>query len=137
MISLKEITHHNEHFTAISSNGSVSTLVLSAPKALFAGAIISVFPTSRGSVHPKFALHFPDLCFSISGGLKQLAILLSAAISLIYFAVILPTLLLRKTKTGTANKAFENPGGMILAGIGRRANSKKINFPEKKMHCYK
>ena len=74
MISLKEITHHNEHFTAISSNGSVSTLVLSAPKALFAGAIISVFPTSRSSVHPKFALHFPDLCFSISGGLKQLAI---------------------------------------------------------------
>ena len=55
---------------------------------------------------------------SVSGGFKQLAILASAAILLIYLAVILATLKLRMKKQDIGEKTFKAPGGLIIPLIG-------------------
>jgi L-asparagine transporter-like permease len=56
--------------------------------------------------------------FSISGGFKQLAILASAALLLVYLAVILATVKLRKQKQEGQAKTFRAPGGLIVPLIG-------------------
>jgi L-asparagine transporter-like permease len=48
----------------------------------------------------------------------QLAILASAAILIIYLAVILATIKLRKKKQDVAEKTFEMPGSLIIPIIG-------------------
>ncbi len=111
---------------AISCIGSVSADVMATPRSLFAGAIDGMFPKFLGRVHPKFAT--PHLAvitygalifiFSISGGFKQLAVLASAAILLIYLAVILATIKLRKQKQEPSEKTFRAPGGLIFPLIG-------------------
>ena len=111
---------------AISCFGSVSADVMATPRSLFAGAIDGMFPKFLGRVHPKFAT--PHLAvitygalifiFSISGGFKQLAVLASAAILLIYLAVILATIKLRKQKQDASEKTFRAPGGLIFPLIG-------------------
>jgi L-asparagine transporter-like permease len=55
--------------------------------------------------------------FSISGGFKQLAILSTAAILIIYLAVILATIKLRKKKPADAEKGFRMPGGLTIPFI--------------------
>lgn len=111
---------------AISCFGSIFSDVLATPRSLFAGANDGMFPKFLGRVHPKFAT--PHLAvitygslifiFSISGGFKQLAILASAAILLIYLAVILATIKLRKQKQEASEKTFRAPGGLIVPLIG-------------------
>ncbi len=107
-------------FTAVSGD------ILSAPRVLFAGANDGLFPKFLSKVHPKFAtpywaiISFASFIFilSISGGFKQLAILASAAILLIYLSVILATLKLRMKKQDAAEKTFKVPGGLIIPFIG-------------------
>ena len=111
---------------ALSCFGSVSADVMATPRSLFAGAIDGMFPKFLGRVHPTFATpHLAVitygaliLIFSISGGFKQLAILASAAILLIYLAVILATIKLRKQKQEPSEKTFRAPGGLIFPLIG-------------------
>lgn len=111
---------------AISCFGSVSSDVMATPRSLFAGANDGLFPKFLGKVHPKFATpHLSVITyasfifiFSISGGFEQLANLASAAILLVYLAVILSTLKLRKQKTGSPEKTFRAPGGLIIPIIG-------------------
>jgi amino acid transporter len=110
---------------AISCFGSVSADVMATPRSLFAGANDGLFPKFLGRVHPKFAT--PHLAvityaalifiFSISGGFKQLAVLASAAILLVYLAVIFSTLKLRKQKQNAAEKTFRAPGGLVTPVI--------------------
>lgn len=111
---------------AISCLGSVSADVLATPRSLFAAANDGMFLKFLGKVHPKFAT--PHLAvityaalifiFSVSGGFKQLAILASAAILLIYLAVILATIKLRMKKQDAAEKTFRVPGGLVIPFIG-------------------
>ena len=111
---------------AISCFGCVASDVLATPRSLFAGANDGMFPKFLGRVHPKFAT--PHLAvttygslifiFSISGGFKQLAILASAAILIVYLAVILSTIKLRMKKQDAAEKTFRAPGGLIVPLIG-------------------
>ncbi|MEO6405943.1 MAG: APC family permease, partial [Ferruginibacter sp.] len=111
---------------AISCFGAVSGDVLSTPRMLFAGANDGLFPKFLGKVHSKYAtpywaiIIFAGLIFilSISGGFKQLAVLASAAILLIYLAVILAMLKLRMIKQGTSEKTFRAPGGLVTPLIG-------------------
>lgn len=113
---------------AISCFGGVSADVMATPRSLFAGANNGLFPKFLGKVHPKFATPHVAVTiygslifiFSVSGGFKQLAILASAAILLVYLAVILATIKLRSKSTGTAEKTFKAPGGLItpLIGVG-------------------
>ncbi len=111
---------------AISCFGTVSADIMATPRSLFAGANDGLFPRFLGKVHPRFAT--PHLAvatygllifiFSVSGGFKQLAILASAAILLIYLAIILATIKLRSKKQNTAEKTFKAPGGLITPFIG-------------------
>ena len=111
---------------AISCFGSVCSDVLSTPRLLFAGANDGMFPKFLGKVHPRFATPYLAVTtyallifiFSISGGFKQLAILASAAILLVYLAVILSTIKLRMTKQDAAEKTFRVPGGLVIPFIG-------------------
>jgi APA family basic amino acid/polyamine antiporter len=111
---------------AISCVGSVSADVLTTPRLLFAAANDGSFPKFLSKVHHKYAT--PHLAivtyaslifiFSVSGGFKQLAVLASAAILLVYLAVILSTIKLRTKKQDTSEKTFRVPGGLIIPFIG-------------------
>ena len=111
---------------AISCLGSVSVDVMATPRSLFAGANDGMFPKFLGKVHSKFATPYLAVTtygtlifiFSISGGFKQLAILASAAILLVYLAVILATIKLRKKKQDASEKTFRTPGRLIFPFIG-------------------
>ncbi len=114
---------------AISCFGSVSADVMATPRSLFACANDGMFPKFLGRVHPKFST--PHLAiiiyasliflFAISGGFKQLAVLASAAILLIYLAVILATIKLRMKRQDASEKTFKVPGGLIIPCIGLAA----------------
>lgn len=111
---------------ALSCFGSVSSDILSTPRLLFAGARDGLFPKYLGRVHPKFSTPFmavityASLIFiiSISGGFTQLAILASAAILIVYMAVILSTIKLRRVEKVEEKRSFRMPGGLIVPFIG-------------------
>ena len=79
---------------------------------------ISTHTTSYGYLDCEIKLLTIIFIFSISGGFKQLAVLASAAILLIYLAVILATIKLRMKKQDTAEKTFRAPGGLVTPLIG-------------------
>jgi len=111
---------------AISCFGSVSGDVLATPRILFAGAKDGLFPKFLASVHAKYAtphlavISYASLIFilSVCGGFKQLAILASSAILLIYLAVIVSTMVLRSRKEEVTEKTFKMPGGWIIPMMG-------------------
>ncbi|MGN6533449.1 MAG: APC family permease [Ginsengibacter sp.] len=111
---------------AVSCFGNVSGDLLLTPRLLFAGAKDEIFPHFLGKVHPRFATPYWAVItygllifiFSISGGFKQLAILASAAILIIYLAVILAALKLRKKRANVDEKTFTVPGGFIIPFVG-------------------
>ncbi len=111
---------------AFSCFTSVSGDVLATPRLLFAGAKDGMFPKILGKVHPKFAspywaiIVYGSLIFilSVAGGFKQLAVLASAAILLIYLSVILATIKFRMKKKDNSEKTFRMPGGLIIPLIG-------------------
>ena len=73
-------------------------------------------------IHPKFATPFVaivayaslDLIVSIVGGFKQLAIISSAAILLIYLGVAISVIRFRQTKETMTTNAFRIPGGYAI-----------------------
>ncbi len=111
---------------AISCFGGVSADIMATPRVLFAGANDGLFPKFLGKVHPKFATPHVAVTiygllifiFSVSGGFKQLAILASAAILIVYLAVILATIKLRTKKQDIGEKTFKIPGGLAIPFIG-------------------
>lgn len=110
---------------SISGLGSVNGDVLASPRLLFAGAKDRLFPKFLGKIHPKFATPYLAVItyavlifiFSVSGGFKQLAILASGALLLIYFGVVLALIKLRMKKDAGAEKSFKVPGGLLIPGI--------------------
>ena len=112
---------------AFSCLGILGGDILATSRLLFAGANNGLFPISVGKVHPKFAtpylavITYASLIFilSISGGFKQLAVLASAAILLVYLGVIVAIIKLRMKKQDANERTFKVPGGLIipLAGI--------------------
>lgn len=111
---------------SISCFGNVGGDVMNTPRVIFAGANDGLFPKILGRVHPKFATPYFAIIiyaglifiFSVSGGFKQLAVLASASILLIYLAVILATIKLRKKKQDASEKTFRVPGGLVIPFIG-------------------
>lgn len=111
---------------AISCFGSVSADVMATPRSLFAASNNGLFPKFLGKVHSKYATPYLAVIlygtlifiFSVSGGFKQLAILASAAILLIYLAVILSVIRLRMKRPDTGEKSFKAPGGYAIPFIG-------------------
>jgi amino acid transporter len=116
---------------AISCFGNVTADILATPRCLFAGANNGLFPKFLGKVHPNFSTPYLAVItygllifiFSVAGGFKQLAVLASAAILLVYLAVILATIKLRTKNIEGNDKAFRAPGGLITPLIGIAAIS--------------
>lgn len=111
---------------ALSCFGNVTLDILCTPRSLFAGAHDGLFPKFLGKVHPRFATPYLAviiygsliLIFSIAGGFRQLAVMASAIILLVYLAVILATIKLRTKKIEGDEKKFRAPGGLITPLIG-------------------
>jgi amino acid transporter len=111
---------------AISCFGAVSADVLATPRVLFAVANDGMLPAFLGKVHKRFATPYPAIIcyggltflFAVSGGFKQLAVLASAAILLIYLAVILSAIKLRIKNRDTSAQTFRVPGGLIIPSLG-------------------
>lgn len=109
----------------ISIFGSISGGVLSYPRLLFAGARNGFLPSFLARVHPKFATPYPAIimyaslvvAFAISGGFRQLIIVSSASILLIYFAVVLSTIKLRLSRKTDKTGTFRLPGGITIPVI--------------------
>ncbi len=101
---------------ALSCFGNVTLDILCTPRSLFAGANDGLFPKFLGKVHPKFATPYLAVItygllifiFSIAGEFQQLAIMASAIILLVYLAVILATVKLRKKKREGDEKYFQS-----------------------------
>lgn len=108
--------------TAFSLFSLLSGDVLVSPRLLYAGAKSGLYPKFLSKVHPRFETPYWAVIvytlviflFSISGGFKQLAILSSGALLLIYLAVILSMIKLRMRRQGDDEKSFKVPGGIIV-----------------------
>lgn len=105
---------------AVSCFGNVTLDILCTPRSLFAGANDGMFPKFLSKVHPTFSTPYLAVItygtlifiFSILGGFKQLAIMASAIILVIYLAVALATIKMRSKKD--QEKTFKAPGGIII-----------------------
>jgi APA family basic amino acid/polyamine antiporter len=110
---------------SISCLGNTSGDVMATPRLLFAGAEDGLFPKFLAKVHPRFATPYLAVItyasliflFSVSGGFKQLAVLASGSLLLIYLGVILAMIKLRTKKGQAAEKAFKVPGGLSVPFI--------------------
>jgi amino acid transporter len=104
---------------AISCFGMISGDIPATSRLPYAAARDGLLPSFLAKVHPKFATpHWAVLVYaglglilSVSGGFRQLAILSSAAILLVYVGVILATIKLRNLKQ---EGAFTLPGGIVI-----------------------
>lgn len=105
--------------SVISMFGTVGSDVFATPRLLFAGARDKLFPAFLAKVHPRFATPYLSIIvysilifiFSVSGGFRQLAILSSAALLVIYLAVILAMV---KLKLRSGKEIFKSKAGMII-----------------------
>ncbi|MCC7400099.1 MAG: amino acid permease [Chitinophagaceae bacterium] len=111
---------------AISCFGTVTLDILCTPRSLFAGANKGLFPKFLGRVHPKFATPYLAvftygtliIIFSVSGGFRQLVIISSACVLIVYLAVILATIKLKLKDTDKEKGFFKIPGGLVIPLIG-------------------
>jgi len=109
---------------AVSMFGSISSLILSFPRVLYAASKDNVIPIKKlAEIHPKYTtphiaiIVFISLCFIFAsfGGFKELAIISSAAALSISLGLSIATIKLRRNKTFDANgKTFRIPGGYIV-----------------------
>ncbi len=113
----------------VSGLASINGDIFSSSRLLFAGARDGLFPGFLGKIHPKNHTPYPAVItfgllifiFSVTGGFKQLAILASAALLLIYLAVVLASVKLKiqESKSGkiksVLNFGLLVPGAAIAA----------------------
>ncbi|MBX2963866.1 MAG: amino acid permease [Cyclobacteriaceae bacterium] len=104
---------------AVSCFGLISGDMFVSSRVPYAAARDGLLPSIFAKIHPKFSTpHFSILLYafvsfvySISGSFRQLAVLSSASILLIYVGVIAATIKLRKREV---EGAYINPGGLTI-----------------------
>jgi amino acid transporter len=104
---------------AISCFGLVSGDILASSRLLFAAARNGMLPKFLAKIHPRYATPYWSVIvfsavgfiLSVSGGFRQLAIMASAALLLIYIGVIFATIKLRHVNKDTS---FTIPGGLLV-----------------------
>ena len=107
--------------TALAVFGTLAGDVLASPRALLAAAGSGALPTALGRVHPRFRTPaVAIICYSVlalvlaaSGAFRQLAVLASMSLLIVYLAVALATLRFRRTEP-FAPGAFRLPGGPVV-----------------------
>jgi amino acid transporter len=109
---------------AISMFGYLSSDIMNMPRVLFRSALDNVIPVkSLASVHKKFSTPYVSIIiftalaafFAIVGEFKQLAVLSSSSVLLIYLGVALATI---KLRAGSAEgRHFKIPGGYLVPAL--------------------
>jgi basic amino acid/polyamine antiporter, APA family len=107
---------------ALSMFGTLAGDMLATPRALFAAGRDGFLPRPLGAVHPRFrtpyvaiATYAALICaFAISGAFRQLASASSAGLLMVYLAMALATLELRRRDVRIAKMAFRLPGGPLV-----------------------
>lgn len=102
--------------------GILASLPLVFPRVMFAGAVNKVLPGYLAKVHPRFStpsnaiLTFSAIAWivAVSGGFRQLAILVSASLLLLYSGVVLAAMKLRFKKDFDRTGTFRIPGGLTV-----------------------
>lgn len=105
---------------AISGLGLISGDITFSSRVPYAAARDGLLPKFLAAIHPRYATpHFAILLYagmgfimSISGGFRQLAVLASSSMLMIYVGVILATIKLKKLKP--VENSFVIPGGLII-----------------------
>ncbi|HRF22911.1 MAG TPA: amino acid permease, partial [Chitinophagaceae bacterium] len=95
--------------------------IFCSPRTLFAGANDGLYPKFFGRIHQQFNTPYTAILtygalifiFSISGGFRQLAIMASACILIIYLAVLLSVVKLRLRNKEENKNSFKAPGGWV------------------------
>ena len=108
--------------SAISVFGILNSLPMVFPRVMFAGANNNLLPSYLAKVHPRFStpanaiLSFSTIAFivAISGGFRQLATIVSAALLLLYVGVVLATIRFRLKKNIDRSGTFQIPGGIAV-----------------------
>lgn len=116
---------------AISCFGNVNLDIMCTSRSLFAGAKDGIFPALLGRVHSRFATpHVAVIIygllifgFTMLGDFRQLANLALACVLLIYGAVVLATLQLRRKPAPAAAQGFRAPGGILTPAVALLAIS--------------
>ena len=109
----------------ISIFGNLGTSPLVYPRLIFAGAKDGLLPKILSKIHSRYATPFfaiivyEILSFVVStaGGFKQLAIISSASMLLIYLGVVLATFKFRLTNKTKTSGTFKIPGGLTIPTI--------------------
>lgn len=104
---------------AVSCFGVLSGDVPTNSRLPYAAARDGLLPAFLAKVHPKYSTPYWSVilyacagyALALSGGFRQLAILSSGALLLVYILVILSTIKIRKTKT---ENSFSIPGGLVI-----------------------
>ncbi len=107
---------------ALSMFGTLGGDLLSAPRALFAQSRDGFFAAAAARVHPRYrtphvaigtyaALAFG---FAVTGAFQRLAAFASAGLLLIYLAVCLSALVLRRRDVAEGGVPFRAPGGPLV-----------------------
>ncbi len=104
---------------AISCFGLVSGDILASSRLLFAAARDGMLPKFLAKVHPRYATPYWSVIvfsvvgfiLSVSGGFRQLAIMASSALLIIYIGVIFAAIKLRNVNK---DKSFNLPGGLLI-----------------------
>jgi amino acid transporter len=113
----------------ISMSGTLGSNVLSVPRILYAAGREGAMPKWLGRVHPRFRTpHIAIMVYvtigctvALTGSFRQLAIISSASVLLIYLGVVLALLKERLSPESTAANTFRTPGGVftpVLAAGG-------------------
>ena len=106
----------------ISIFGTLSGDVLATSRMIFAGSKDGIYPKIFGKVHPKFKtpiysiLLFAGLIvfFASVGEFKQLALVSSSAVLIVYLAVALATIKVKYKEKGAYPDSFKIPGGFLI-----------------------
>ncbi|WP_337041345.1 APC family permease [Emticicia sp. 17c] len=109
----------------VSIFGSLSGSILSYPRVLFGGAQSGWFPAFLAKIHTRFATPYwaiiiyglLDFIFAVTGGFKQLAIIASASLLIIYLGVVLAVIKFRLTRQVSAKNTFRLPFGLLIPFI--------------------
>ena len=102
--------------------GILNSLPLVFPRVMFAGAENKLLPGYLAKVHPGFStpanaiITFSVIAWivAVSGGFRQLAIIVSASLLLLYTGVVLATIKFRFKKNVDRSGMFKIPGGITI-----------------------
>ncbi len=135
LVTVAEVILHNAGkiliviATVISMVGYLSGEMLANPRVIYAGARDGIFPRLLFKVQPKYdtpsyaIILYAVISYllAVFGAFRQLIILASASVLLIYLGVALSVIKLRFKKVNDLGKGFTNPGGIVVPVIASLA----------------